>query len=105
MKIELILNKIRVQVIKFFNSFSAATADTFNWLGVLVLHCATIPSLLAIKSGITDNLPPLDLVLLLWIGLLLLFMRAAILKDMLIVITIGIGFAIQALLISTIFFA
>lgn len=104
MKFEIILNNIKEQIIKFFSNFSKTTADTFNWIGVIVLHCSTIPSLLALKSGLTDDVPPLDIVFLLWIGLLLLFMRSAILRDMLMVITIGVGFAVQALLIGTIFF-
>jgi hypothetical protein len=36
------------------------------------------------------------MVLLLWTGLMLLFMRAAVRKDMLNIITIGAGFAVQA---------
>ena len=104
MKFEQILNNVREQVIAFFSNFSKTTADTFNWLGVIVLHCSTIPSLLALKSGLSDHLPPLELVFLLWVVLLLLFMRSAILKDMLMVITIGIGFAIQALFLGIIFF-
>jgi len=104
-KFEDILNNVKDQVIKFFSNFSQATADTFNWIGVIVIHCATIPSLLALKSGLTDDVPPLDIVVLIWAGLLFLFIRSAILRDMLMVITIGIGFAIQALLLGTIFFA
>jgi hypothetical protein len=69
-----------------------------------VSHAATIPSFLAVKAGLSDRLPSLDLVALLWLGLLLYFIRSAIIKDMLAVITIGVGFAIQALLLGFIFF-
>jgi hypothetical protein len=49
-------------------------------------------------------MPPLDITLMLWFGLLLYFIKSAILKDMLMVVTIGIGFAIQAILLGLIFF-
>jgi hypothetical protein len=55
-------------------------------------------------SGLTDNMPAMDLVLLCWSGLTLLFIKAAVQKDMLNVITIGLGFILQAVLMSLIFF-
>lgn len=101
---ESILNNARESVTKFFENFNKTTADTFAWLSIIVLHAATIPSFLAVKTGLSDRLPSLDLVALLWLGLLLYFIRSAIIKDMLAVITIGTGFAIQALLLGFIFF-
>ena len=101
---ERILNNLRVGVVNFFSNFNKTTADTFAWLSIILLHAATIPSFLAVKTGLSDRLPSLDLVALLWLGLLLYFIRSAIIKDMLAVITIGTGFAIQALLLGFIFF-
>jgi hypothetical protein len=83
---------------------SVISAETFGWLAAIVLHAATIPSLLAIMSGLTDRLPSVDLVLLVWTGLFLLFVKAAIQKDMLNLVTIGIGFIIQSVLMALIFF-
>ena len=80
------------------------SAETFGWLAVLVLHASTIPSLLAVMSGLTDRLPGVDLVLLVWTGLALLFVKAAVQKDMLNIITIGFGFIVQAVLMALIFF-
>lgn len=80
------------------------SAETFGWLAVLVLHASTIPSLLAVMSGLTDRLPGVDLVLLVWTGLALLFIKAAVQKDMLNIITIGFGFIVQAVLMALIFF-
>jgi hypothetical protein len=45
-----------------------------------------------------------DVVLLMWSGLVLLFGRAVILKDSLNIITIGAGFIIQAVLMALILF-
>lgn len=83
---------------------SHISAETFGWLAVIVLHSATIPSLLAMMSGLTDRLPPVDLVLLVWGGLGLLFVKAAVQKDMLNVVTIGFGFIVQAVMMALIFF-
>ncbi len=83
---------------------SHISAETFGWLAVIVLHASTIPSLLAVMSGLTDRLPAVDLVLLVWAGLSLLFIKAAVQKDMLNVVTIGFGFIVQAVLMALIFF-
>jgi hypothetical protein len=86
------------------NKFSQISSETVGWLAVIVLHAATIPSLLAVMSGLTDRLPGVDLVLLVWSGLTLLFIKAAVQKDMLNLITIGIGFILQAVMLALIFF-
>jgi hypothetical protein len=86
------------------NKFSQISSETVGWLAVIVLHAATVPSLLAVMSGLTDRLPGVDLVLLVWTGLTLLFIKAAVQKDMLNLITIGIGFILQAVMMALIFF-
>lgn len=83
---------------------SVISAETFGWLAAIVLHSSTIPSLLAVGAGLTDRLPGVDLVLLVWTGLTLLFIKAAIQKDMLNIITIGVGFIVQAVMMALIFF-
>lgn len=101
---EFILNKSREKVVNFFSKLSRTTAETFAWLAIIVFNCATIPGFLAVKSGLSDKLPPIELVSIMWVGLLLYFIRSAIIKDMLAVVTIGIGFAVQALFLGFIFF-
>ena len=86
------------------NKVSHISAETLGWLAVLILHASTIPSLLAVMSGLTDRLPGVDLVLLVWAGLTLLFVKAAVQKDMLNIVTIGFGFIVQAVLMALIFF-
>ncbi len=83
---------------------SVISAETFGWLAAIVLHASTVPSLLAVMAGLTDRLPGVDLVLLVWTGLTLLFIKAAIQKDMLNIVTIGVGFIIQATMMALIFF-
>lgn len=84
--------------------FTYISSETFGWLANVILHAATIPSLMAVMAGLTDRLPGVDLVLLVWAGLSLLFIKAAVQKDMLNVVTIGFGFIIQAVLMALIFF-
>jgi hypothetical protein len=86
------------------STISKVSTETFGWLGIVVLHSATIPSLLAVMSGLTDTMPPVDLVLLVWSGLFLLFIKAAVQRDMLNLVTIGFGFIVQATMLALIFF-
>ena len=83
---------------------SVVSAETFGWLAAIVLHASTMPSLLAVMAGLTDRLPGVDLVLLVWTGLTLMFIKAAIQKDMLNIVTIGVGFIVQAVMMALIFF-
>jgi hypothetical protein len=71
---------------------------------VVVIHCATIPTLLALLTGLSDTVPNLDIVLFMWTGLVLLFARAVVLKDMLNIVTVGMGFIIQAVIMAMILF-
>lgn len=80
------------------------SADTLGWLAAIVLHCATLPAFLALMTGLSDKTPGLDMILFLWGGLVLLFLRAVVLKDVLNIITIGVGFILQASCMALILF-
>ena len=84
--------------------FVAVSADTLGWVAVIMLHLATIPTLIAILTNITEKTPPVDLVLLAWSGLFLFFVKATISRDLLNIVTIGFGFFIQACLMALIIF-
>ena len=97
--------RLIVMIRKFFlDHLKKLTADTLGWLSAIVLHCATVPSLLALMTGLTDRLPSVDIILFIWAGLVLLFARAVVLKDQLNIITIGIGFIAQSVLMAFILF-
>ena len=99
------LAKIKLNIVKFFQEhFSKISADTLGWLATIVIHCATVPTLLALLTGLSDRTPSLDVVLFMWAGLVLLFGRAIILKDTLSIITIGAGFIGQAVIMAMILF-
>jgi hypothetical protein len=95
------IEKVRAALKEYFGKLSP---ENLEWIAVLVFHSATIPSFLAVMAGITDNLPAVDLVLMLWFGLALLFVKAAVKKDTFNIVTIGFGFMLQAVLMALIFF-
>jgi len=70
------------------------SAETLGWLAVILIHSATIPTLLA----------TVDLVLLVWAGLTALFAQACVQRNMLQIITISVGFILQSSLMALIFF-
>jgi hypothetical protein len=80
------------------------SAETLEWLAVILIHSATIPTLLALMTGLSDNVPNLDIVMFMWSGLVLLFFRAVVLRNLLNIITIGLGFIAQAVIMAMILF-
>jgi len=100
-KLDAWLNSLRAWLEQHLPKVSA---ETLGWLAVVVIHCATIPTLLALLTGLSDSVPNLDIVMFMWAGLILLFFRAVVLKDMLNIITIGLGFITQAVIMAMILF-
>ena len=102
----MIIEKFNLEKFKTFvtGKFGQTSAETLGWLSIILLHAATVPSFLAIMSGLTDRAPAIDLVLLIWTALTLLFFKAAVQKDMLNLITIGLGFIVQASMLALIYF-
>lgn len=86
------------------NTLARISADTLGWLAAILLHAATIPTMLALMAGLSDRPPSLDLVMFMWSALVLLFLRAIVLKDNLNIITIGLGFIVQAVMMALVLF-
>jgi hypothetical protein len=84
--------------------FSHLSAEAGGWLAIVFVHYATITSVISLMIGLSDKLPSLDVVLFLWSGLLLMFIKSLIQRDMLLIITIGLGFFIQAFLLALVVF-
>ena len=80
------------------------SSEAVAWAAMVIIHLATVPSLLAVMSGYSHDLPPADLVLMIWLALLLFLFRAAIKKDILQMLTIGVGFVAQAVMMVLLFF-
>lgn len=86
------------------NKLQKVSADMVGWLAVLFIHGATIPPIVGLLLGVSDRLPSIDVILFMWTGLMLLFVRSLIMKDILNIITIGVGFMIQATLLGFLVF-
>ena len=108
MTFDLIQNKVA----KYFQGVSVDLKDfitklsteTIGWIGILLCHAATIPTLLGLMFGITDNPPPIDMVLILWVGMALLYFKSILEKNIVSIIIIGLGFIAQSVLMALVFF-
>lgn len=89
---------------KVTNYTKSLSSELISWLVVVMLHAATIPTLFAVMIGVTDLMPPIDITLMIWAALVLLFIKAAVKHHTLNILTIGLGFVVQATLLALIFF-
>jgi hypothetical protein len=80
------------------------TVNTLSWLAAIILHCSTIPSLLALLQGLTDKPMPTDIALFVYIALALLFIKSILNRNTATTVTIALGFMIQTVLMSLILF-
>lgn len=103
-KLEKLDKLYRYCILVLKNRFNKISADTLGWLTNIALHCVTLPTFLALMTGMSDKTPPVDIVMLLWTALALLFFRAVLLKDLLNIVTISVGFMLQAMSLILIFF-
>lgn len=101
---ESLIKFVQSQYNDFANSIAKISSDTVEWVGIIALHGATVPTMLGLMMGVTDNTPPIDIVLILWGALAMFFIKAVIKKDILNIVTIGLGFIGQAVLMALIFF-
>jgi hypothetical protein len=98
------LPELRTAFDKIVNSVKNISTETIGWSAICLLHAASLPSLLAIHQGISDQMLPIEMILLIWTALVLIFLKSVIQKDVVNVVTIGLGFAAQSALMALIFF-
>lgn len=80
------------------------SARTLGWITIILLHFASVPSLLSVLMAQSDKLPPIDLMVFVWSGLVTLFFKSLIERNYLYVATISLGFVAQTLLMGLILF-
>lgn len=80
------------------------SAHTLGWLTIILLHLASIPTLLAVLMAQNDKLPPVDLMIFVWSGLITLFFKSLIERNFLYIATICLGFCAQTVIMSLILF-
>ena len=75
-----------------------------GWIGMCLIHGATIPVTVGNILGWSNNLPPLSMVLLVWSGLALFLWRAIAQNDFLYTVSNGVGFVLNSVLLAIIVF-
>lgn len=83
-----------------FKKFS----ELAGWIGMILIHSATLPVTLGIILGYSDSLPPASMVLLVWSGLFLFLLRAIAQNDKLYIVSNAIGFFFNSVLLILIVF-
>lgn len=87
----------------FMNAYAwivAKFGEVCGWFGLILIHGSTLPSTYLAIKGEATVLPPLSMVILVWSGLLLFFIRSAITKDKLYMISNGVGFFLQSIMLA-----
>jgi len=73
-----------------------------GWIGMILIHGATVPTTMSVILGYSSELPPLSMVLLVWSGLFLFLLRAIVAKDTLYIVSNSIGFFFNTILLTLI---
>ena len=73
-----------------------------GWIGMILIHGATVPTTMSVILGYSSELPPLNMVLLVWSGLFLFLLRAVVAKDTLYIVSKAIGFFFNTILLALI---
>ena len=73
-----------------------------GWIGMIMIHGATVPTTMSVILGYSSDLPPLSMVLLVWSGLFLFLLRAVVAKDTLYIVSNTIGFFFNTILLTLI---
>jgi uncharacterized protein with PQ loop repeat len=75
-----------------------------GWVGMCLIHGATLPTTLSIIFGNSTNLPPASMVLLVWSGLFLFLLRAIQQNDKIYIVSNSVGFFFNSILLALIVF-
>lgn len=79
-------------------------AEKGGWIGMCLIHGATIPVTVSNIMGWSEQLPPLSMVLLVWAGLALFLWRAIDRSDTLYIVSNAVGFVLNSVLLALIVF-
>ena len=80
------------------------SAHTLGWITIILMHFASIPTLVAVLLAQSNKLPPVDLMVFVWAALTTMFFKSLIEKNYLYIATICMGFLAQTVLMGLILF-
>lgn len=79
--------------------------NQLGWAGVVLLQGATLPSMIGrLTGGQEATLPPLSMVLMVWIGLMFYLVRAIRQNDVVYITSNGIGMLLNSIMLALIVF-
>lgn len=87
-----------------WSEFVNGIIKSLDIIGMIFIHLATIPTLIAAQAGTIDKLPSIDVVLFIWAGLAVWFCRSLMQRDTIMTAGIGVGFIVQAVLLALLLF-
>jgi len=99
-----VYNFVKRMWLEFKSSIRQVSIDGIGWTGLIALHAVTIPSLFGLMTGLTDNTPPIDMVIILWAAMGLFYIKAILEKNVISLVIIGLGFIMQSILMALVFF-
>jgi hypothetical protein len=99
-----IKNYLKKLWLEFKSSIRQVSIDGIGWTGLIALHAVTIPSLFGLMTGLTDNTPPIDMVIILWSAMALFYVKAILERNVISLVIIGLGFIMQSILMALVFF-
>lgn len=80
------------------------SAHTLGFLTIVLLHLSSVPTLVAVLTHQSDRMPPVDIMLFVWGGLVTIFFKSLFERNYLYIATICVGFVGQTILMSLILF-
>jgi hypothetical protein len=89
---------------EFKSSIRQVSIDGVGWTALIALHAVTVPGLFGLMTGITDDTPPIDMVIILWMAMALFYIKAILERNVISLIIIGLGFIMQSILMALVFF-
>jgi hypothetical protein len=96
---------IPTMIIEFIrNHLVNVSAHTLGWLTIVMLHLSSVPTLLAVLTNQSDRMPPVDIMLFIWGGLIAIFFKSLFERNYLYIATVCLGFVGQTVLMSLILF-
>ena len=101
MNIQIYIDIVKQFCVKLWTEFKQSirqvSIDGIGWTGLIALHAVTIPSLFGLMTGITDNTPPIDMVIILWAAMALFYIKAILERNVVSLVIIGLGFIMQSI--------
>jgi len=78
--------------------------EFFGWCGMILIQSSTIPVSISIIRGNAERIPPIDMTVMIWVGLFFFLLRAIANKDNLYIVSNSVGFFFQTILLILIAF-